>query len=421
MKKINIYFLLIVVIFTLSGCNNKSENEEKDLKVSDIQSEEIETESTTKEEFDIVENNTYSTKFGEYNGIDYPVYTFEYPDNWSVTSEKCDVSQEFVTLTNERGVEITFSHWNAPESETFQYGGVGLTNVEINEVADSKFVPSFVYGKDYSDLGDFMVAKITKTSFEDGITGEATPCDGYFFAVLPKSEIGKTYYKTAIEAVFSFWQGNHISFVCVSPDFNYTEEEEKEIIAIMSSFRSNTIDVTENIKINNTYKTKYQDICLATYPYFEFDYPDNWTITYEKCEDFEEFVTLSNERGVEIKFSHMNAALQTNNASIREIEVIKVYESNYISGRVQGTDHSHLGAFVVARFKQTDDSIVYGVIPASYISSEGTIVGDYGSAYSFPYSGNISFVCDTKGIQLTEQEKREVMVILGSFREVGYD
>ncbi|MCM1288795.1 MAG: hypothetical protein NC240_10845 [Clostridium sp.] len=248
MKKINIYILFGIVIFILSGCNNKLGNVKNSLEASDIQSEETETKAAT-EEFDIVEYKIYSTKFGEYNGVDYPVYSFEYPDNWSITSEECDVAQEFVTLTNARGVEIVFSHWNAPEGETFQYGGFGITNVEINDIADSNFIPSFVYGKDYSDLGDFMVAEIKQISFDDGITGETKPCEGSFFAVLPKTKIGKTYYKTAIEAVFSFWYGSYISFVCSSPDFKYTEEEKKEIIAIMSSFKINTVDVNR----------KYQD------------------------------------------------------------------------------------------------------------------------------------------------------------------
>lgn len=419
LKRIMTIFLCVSILLVVAACEKQNNNQDFNSHENKEQITENVTEEIIEQSENMYLNNTYVTRFGEINDIQYPVYSFDYSDNWEITNEECNSTQEFVTLTNERGVKVTFSHWNALESETFQYGGTGITNVEINEVANSNFVPGSVYGKDYSDFGDFMVAKIAKTSFEDGITGETMPCDGCFFAVLPKTEMGAAYYKTAIEAAFSFWHGNYISFVCMSPDFNYTEEEEKEIIEIMCSFRVNTIESAENIKLTNTYKTKYQDICLKSYPYFEFDYPDNWAITYEKCENYEEYVTLSNERGVEIEFSHMNDEIQTSDETIREIQVIKVYESNYIPDMVQETDYSLLGAFVVARFKQMDDRFVYGVIPESYISSEGTIVGTYGSAYSFPYNGDISFKCDVKDMRLTEQEQSEVMAILGSFREVG--
>lgn len=416
MKKINVYLLLGMMIVMLSGCNDKSKDKENNSEVNVIQNEEVKTEVAIEDDLDMVELNTYSTKFGEYTGTSYPVYSFDYPDNWSITVEDCDASEEFVTLSNERGVEIVFSHWDEPESETFQYGGVGLTNVSIENVAESSFNAGIVYGEDYSDLGEFMVAEITRTSMVDGLTGEDMSAEGSFFAVLPKSEQGETYYKSMLEAEFSFWHGNHISFVCTSPDWSFTEEEEQEIIGIMSSFRVETTNGVASISLNNTYRTKWMDVFGPTYPYFEFDYPDNWTVTSEIYEDMSEYITLTNERGVEIKFAHGGVAA----SDVSKIHLVKVYESQFIPSSVQGTDHSNLGEFVVAKVVEEDGSVVYGVVPAFYIGTDGIMSGEYSCAYSFPYSGDISLICDTTGVELTEQELNEVIAILSTFRVVGY-
>lgn len=420
MKRIKVYVIFSIMVFVLSACGNKTEEEKNTIEVNEIENQDSATETVTgtgiMEELDTVEKNTYSTKFGEHTGTSYPVYSFDYPDNWSITVEDCDASEEFVTLSNERGVEIVFSHWDEPKSETFQYGGVGWTNVTITNIAESSFEAGTVYGKDYSDIGEFMVAEITRTSMMDGLTGETMPVDGSFFAVLPKSEQGETHYKSLLEAVFSFWHGNHISFVCTSPDWYYTEEEEQEIIEIMSSFRVETTNDVANVSLDNTYRTKWMDVFGPTYPYFEFDYPDNWTVTSEIYENLNEYVTLTNERGIEIKFTNGDIC----SSDVSKVHLVKVYESQFIPSSVQGTDHSHLGEFVVAKVVEEDGSVIYGVVPELYIGADGVMSGEYQCAYSFPYSGDISLICDTSGVELTEQELNEVIAILSTFREVGY-
>ncbi len=417
MKKVKLYVTVCMMLVLLSGCGDKIDDKKNSLGTNEINNEESENETIiTTEDVYIVEKNTYSTKFGQYTGTSYPVYSFDYPDNWSITVEDCDASEEFVTLSNERGVEIIFSHWDEPESVTFQYGGVGLTNVSIENVAESSFSAGVVYGKDYSDLGEFMVAEITRTSMVDGLTGEDMPVEGSFFAVLPKSEQGETYYKSVLEAEFSFWHGNHISFVCTSPDWSFSEEEKQEIIGIMSSFRVETTNDVASISLNNTYRTKWMDVFGPTYPYFEFDYPDNWAVTSEIYEDMSEYVTLTNERGIEIRFAHGGVAT----SDVSKVHLVKVYESQFIPSSVQGTDHSHLGEFVVAKVVEEDGSVVYVVVPAFYIGTDGIMSGEYSCAYSFPYSGDISLICDTVGVELTEQELNEVIAILSTFRVVGF-
>lgn len=203
-----------------------------------VETEDIAETITDTEEVEVLLPYTYTTRFGEMNQNGYPDYSFGYSDNWEVTTEDCDSRQETITLTNDRGVEIIYTHFYADESETFEYGGgYEIIGVEINEVSDSDFVPGVVQERDYSELGEFMVAEIVRRSIDDGLTGEVKPLKGSFFAVLPKQEAGSSYYKTLIEAEFSFYYGAHISFICASPDLDYTEEEEKEIIAILSSFR----------------------------------------------------------------------------------------------------------------------------------------------------------------------------------------
>lgn len=68
------------------------------------------TNNTTASEKDIVLKHSYTTKFSEKNAVTYPNFTISYPSNWMVSQNRVTATGETIILTNERGVEIKYSH-----------------------------------------------------------------------------------------------------------------------------------------------------------------------------------------------------------------------------------------------------------------------------------------------------------------------
>ena len=199
-------------------------------------------------------NHSYTTKWGKTYAVTYPAFTFNYPDGWTVTSE--DVSEpkgsigisrvEFVELTNSRGTTITYAHmfgageYGGPDGNPLGGNIYSMREEKIFKVADSSFVPSYVQADDLRGLGKFMVAKVQCTATYDMLASENyTPLtDGsYHFAVMPESYAG-TYVRTGTPMLMdSFCYGCNISFLAIAPETGFTMQEEKEVIAVLSSFR----------------------------------------------------------------------------------------------------------------------------------------------------------------------------------------
>ncbi|MDR2156222.1 MAG: hypothetical protein LBO81_00365 [Clostridiales Family XIII bacterium] len=166
-----------------------------------------------------------------------PVFTFDYPGNWTLEVTELSETTEQVTLTNGRGAEIIY--YDTPENP----GGLGrfMTRAEITKAADSRFVPvSAEVGAITAVLGKMMVAKVyttgelfmdTDSDYHD--TGGATS-----YAVLPESWLGKRdglrgHYMVALSFDYA---GLH-SFTCTAPEGGFVGGEEQEVIQILSSFR----------------------------------------------------------------------------------------------------------------------------------------------------------------------------------------
>lgn len=182
-------------------------------------------------------NNEYITRYQEVNQVTYPPFVFNYPDNWSVTKEECNQQEELVTLENDGGASVTFLHY----SGELQGGGSGvyMNKEEISKVASSQFVPGFVQATDHSSLGEFMVARIkTIGKLNMKTDREYIEVDGNVaYAVLPVSEEGiREGVKRAISGEYTFWYSSTISFTASNSE-EFTPQEEKEVIAILSSFR----------------------------------------------------------------------------------------------------------------------------------------------------------------------------------------
>lgn len=123
----------------------------------------------------------------------------------------------------------------------------------MTKVADCKFEPSYGVGTDYDyskDLGKIMVAKCEVIGFMDGqvdddfkkVTKDSEDYSCYY-AVLPESCEGvREVYTTTGEDDLMDYQ-DYISFTSVWKE-NLTEQDKKDIIMILSSFREN--DYTSN-------------------------------------------------------------------------------------------------------------------------------------------------------------------------------
>ena len=104
----------------------------------------------------------------------------------------------------------------------------------------------------------------------------------------------------------------------VTPSIKATEAQTTELITVQETTKktepatesatekdvSNAEKGEKTVTLNNEYTTRYQEVNQVTYPPFAFNYPDNWSVTKEECNQQEELVTLENDGGASVTFLH---------------------------------------------------------------------------------------------------------------------
>lgn len=183
----------------------------------------------------------YTTQFAKANHITAPEFEFIYPSSWQITKEAFAVNtvthiEEQLELTSANKAKITYM--SLPK----KLGGNGRKwiKAEAVEVAKSSFTPGYVQATDYSSLGEFVVAKIHETGFMLlDIDTDFQKIDNYYYAVIPKSYLGKMEYSDRLDGISFNYGGiyHQYLFIAESEDNKFTSEEEKEIIKILSSFK----------------------------------------------------------------------------------------------------------------------------------------------------------------------------------------
>lgn len=255
MKKRVLAILLVMSMVSVTACgakkqdtNKKSEEKVRVIKQADIE-EATETvdESAQSEEQDITPaadialTNTYTTRYEEVNMVTYPNFTFSYPDGWNVTEQDVTAQQEVGTISNDRGVTVTFMHIDGTPGGLGAGSSVSAARVEVSKVGDSQFIPGYVQDANYADLGTFGVMKLKQTGQIDmkSGTGEVEDIDGSTaYGVLPESRIGTDDMVNSLYcSEFSFYYSAYISLIAQSPDGTFTPEEEQQVIAILGSFK----------------------------------------------------------------------------------------------------------------------------------------------------------------------------------------
>lgn len=89
-----------------------------------------------------------------------------------------------------------------------------------------------------------------------------------------------------------------------------TKKTEPETESATEKGVSNAENREKTVALNNEYTTRYQEVNQVTYPPFVFNYPDNWSVTKEECDQQEELVTLENDGGASVTFLHYSGELQ---------------------------------------------------------------------------------------------------------------
>lgn len=79
--------------------------------------------------------HTYTTRFGEVNQLTYPRFSFDYPDNWKITSEEVTEIAEEVTLTNDTGITVTY--WNFHGMRDLTGPTRDMNRVDVTRAADA--------------------------------------------------------------------------------------------------------------------------------------------------------------------------------------------------------------------------------------------------------------------------------------------
>lgn len=213
-------------------CTYKGEKEEK----------RQEKKLSVKNNFD----NTYYTKYSEYNQCDRPTFCFDYPDNWRIIKDEVEevieersygnYYGEIVELRNEAGMVITYTQWEVEPSSlgagsAFDY----IIDYEVEKVCDANIIPSDLWKMESAQK--YMVAKI----IEKGCTnpdGEYSEYNTVLYAIVPEDILLEgSVDMVGFQDVTAFNYSTPYSFVASSLDGKLTEENEHEIIQILSSFR----------------------------------------------------------------------------------------------------------------------------------------------------------------------------------------
>ncbi len=199
-------------------------------------------------------DNTYTTQLGQQ-------YSIDYPNNWTLdTAVNEQFGFETFTLKNVRGVEIVYlNQVNKEFYGDFDSATLGgwsgyWYKASSEKVGESQLSLDNVYWRgtqsnDYGELledSTFIVSYVSvySSKFDDGYTAkpeEAVSSPNYF-AVVPALYIGEMEFDAQQVANEFCWNYPDVytatALYATSPDGEFTDDEEEEIIQILASFRT---------------------------------------------------------------------------------------------------------------------------------------------------------------------------------------
>ena len=217
--------------------------------------------------------DTYTTSFPDKNAITYPTFSFKYPASWDVADESVTTRGETVELTNSTdGTVITYSQRTQGSGSS---NSVSFGNAE--KMADSAFVPTGVQGTDYSDLGQFIVAK------GDLVINGSN--HGTCYALVPSSALSGSTDLDLRAGVPGFWYASSLSFVC-QPSEELSAQTEQEVIAILASFTESEAVSSSSTVVNSTDDYMLPESNTRTYSESELSSLSNYELYIARNEIF---------------------------------------------------------------------------------------------------------------------------------------
>lgn len=240
-------------LLSLAGCSDKDSSDatisESGMPVSGVVSIASETAPSSSEEIvaPVVLNHTYTTMFEEVNAVTFQPFSFDYPDGWEIIQQDVTQDGETIVLENGNSAKITYMHVSSSVA-TYGTSQANMMRIDVSKVADSSFVPGYVQAADHSDLGPFIVAQLKLTGTLDMVDeSDFVEVDGgVAYAVLPESYIGSTAIRGPFEYEFMFPYSSNISFTSSFSNDGFSEQEQREIISILASFRTADIPPSPN-------------------------------------------------------------------------------------------------------------------------------------------------------------------------------
>lgn len=174
--------------------------------------------------------HTYKTRMAEYFPEQTTFY-FDYPDNWTVITERVGNDGETIILQNENGAKVCY---DARPYIVYKYMydfGTQYTSAAMSRISKSRYNP----GK------DLWIIKIKNTSNFDSLNNQTITFDDgaeMYAVTTAEKSIGDTfdYRSTGCVMAFMFECPNSAGFRS-EPSDKLTDKDREEIIAILESFR----------------------------------------------------------------------------------------------------------------------------------------------------------------------------------------
>lgn len=218
-------------------CTYNEQPEDDKPKESETSTEATTQEQPTQEQVtqgtDVKESgplHTYKTRMAEYFPEQTTFY-FDYPDNWTVITERVGNDGETIILQNENGAKVCY---DARPYIVYKYMydfGTQYTSAAMSRISKSRYNP----GK------DLWIIKIKNTSNFDSLNNQTITFDDgaeMYAVTTAEKSIGDTfdYRSTGCVMAFMFECPNSAGFRS-EPSDKLTDKDREEIIAILESFR----------------------------------------------------------------------------------------------------------------------------------------------------------------------------------------
>lgn len=174
--------------------------------------------------------HTYKTRMAEYFPEQTTFY-FDYPDNWTVITERVDNDGEYIVLQNENGAKVCYDALPYIVYKYMYDFGTQYTSAAMSRISKSRYNP----GK------DFWIIKIKDTSNFDSLHDQTITFDDgaeMYAVTTAEKSIGDTfdYRSGGCVMAFMFECPNSAGFRS-EPSDKLTDKDREEIIAILKSFR----------------------------------------------------------------------------------------------------------------------------------------------------------------------------------------